>query len=232
MDIELVRAFFAIVASGSLARAVERLHLSQTAASARIRSLEAQMRRPLFVRGKSGAALAPVGEQFLRYATAEEQLLAGLAEAAASRDPTASALLLGEIERAQVVPAEAGLETFAAHLPIVLTKGLHLHVRDDEAGEGAGMAVRGRSTRGWLRNRRGHPRHIAAAPQRSGARTAGGRVVWGDGQAPAGWVLATARLQSWPAMRRSAATRLIARSASACNCAIAASSWAASAWAR
>lgn len=74
MDIELARTFLAIVASGSFARAAERLHLSQTTVSARIRSLEEQMRRPLFVRGKLGASLTPAGEQFLRYAPSLVQL--------------------------------------------------------------------------------------------------------------------------------------------------------------
>jgi DNA-binding transcriptional LysR family regulator len=74
MDIALARTFLAIVASGSFARAAERLHVSQTTVSARVRSLEQQMRRPLFVRGKLGASLTPAGEQFLRYAPALVQL--------------------------------------------------------------------------------------------------------------------------------------------------------------
>jgi LysR family transcriptional regulator, flagellar master operon regulator len=68
MDIELARTFLAIVETGSFVRAAERLNLTQTAVSARIRSLEDQLRRPMFVRNKSGATLTPAGEQFLRYA--------------------------------------------------------------------------------------------------------------------------------------------------------------------
>lgn len=74
MDIELARTFLAIVAAGNFARAAERLHVSQTTVSARIRSLEEQLRRPLFVRNKAGATLTPAGEQFLRYAPALVQL--------------------------------------------------------------------------------------------------------------------------------------------------------------
>src|SRR6185312_1048146 len=68
MDIDLARTFLAIVEAGSFVRAAERLNVTQTAVSARIRSLEEQLRRPRFVRAKSGATLTQAGEQFLRYA--------------------------------------------------------------------------------------------------------------------------------------------------------------------
>lgn len=74
MDIELVRTFLAIVATGSFVRAAERLHVSQTAVSARVRTLEEQLRRRLFVRNKAGASLTPAGEQFLRHAPTLVQL--------------------------------------------------------------------------------------------------------------------------------------------------------------
>lgn len=68
MDIELARTFLAIVEVASFVRAAERLNITQTAVSARIKSLEEQLRRPVFVRNKSGASLTAAGEQFLRYA--------------------------------------------------------------------------------------------------------------------------------------------------------------------
>jgi DNA-binding transcriptional LysR family regulator len=74
MDVELARTFLAIVAAGSFVRAAERLNISQTTVSARVRSLEEQLRRPLFVRNKTGASLTPAGEQFLRHAPALVQL--------------------------------------------------------------------------------------------------------------------------------------------------------------
>jgi LysR family transcriptional regulator, flagellar master operon regulator len=74
MDIELARTFLAIVASGSFVRAAERLNLSQTTVSARVRLLEQQLRRPLFVRSRAGASLTPAGEQFLRHAPGLVQL--------------------------------------------------------------------------------------------------------------------------------------------------------------
>jgi DNA-binding transcriptional LysR family regulator len=74
MDIELARTFLEIVATGSFMRAAERLNVGQTTVSARIRALEAQLGRPLFVRNKSGASLTSAGEQFLRYAPTVVQL--------------------------------------------------------------------------------------------------------------------------------------------------------------
>ncbi|WP_420560546.1 LysR family transcriptional regulator [Tepidicaulis sp.] len=69
MDIELARTFLEIVSAGSFVRAAERLHVTQTAVSARIQALEAQLARPLFVRNKSGARLTPAGREFVQYAT-------------------------------------------------------------------------------------------------------------------------------------------------------------------
>jgi DNA-binding transcriptional LysR family regulator len=68
MDINLARTFLEIVATGNFQRAAERLHVTQTAVSARVRALEELLGRKLFVRNKSGASLTSAGEQFLRYA--------------------------------------------------------------------------------------------------------------------------------------------------------------------
>ena len=61
MDITLARTFLAIVSAGSFARAAERLHVTQTAVSARVQALEAEIGRRLFVRNKAGAHLTPAG---------------------------------------------------------------------------------------------------------------------------------------------------------------------------
>lgn len=74
MDTELVRTFLEIVAAGSFIRAAERLNVAQTTVSARIRTLEERLGRPLFVRHKGGASLTAAGEQFLRYAPTFVQL--------------------------------------------------------------------------------------------------------------------------------------------------------------
>ncbi|MBL0142490.1 MAG: LysR family transcriptional regulator [Betaproteobacteria bacterium] len=68
MDITLARTFLEIMNCGSFVRAAERLHVTQTAVSVRVHTLEALLGRKLFVRNKAGASLTPAGEQFTRYA--------------------------------------------------------------------------------------------------------------------------------------------------------------------
>jgi DNA-binding transcriptional LysR family regulator len=68
MDIGLARTFLEVVASGSFVAAAERLNLTQTAVSARVKALEEQVGRRLFVRNRAGARLTPAGERFRHYA--------------------------------------------------------------------------------------------------------------------------------------------------------------------
>jgi len=70
MDIDQARTFLAVVAHGSFVAAGEQLHVTQTAVSARIRSLEDQLGMRLFVRDRTGARLTSAGDRFVRYATA------------------------------------------------------------------------------------------------------------------------------------------------------------------
>ena len=69
MDIALARTFLEIVATGSFLRAAEKLHVTQTAVGARVRTLEDQIGAKLFMRNKSGATLTPAGERFTRHAS-------------------------------------------------------------------------------------------------------------------------------------------------------------------
>jgi len=69
MDIAAARTFLEIVKAGTFVRAANNLNITQTAVSARVRVLEQQLDRQLFVRNKAGARLTPAGERFLRYAT-------------------------------------------------------------------------------------------------------------------------------------------------------------------
>lgn len=68
MDITLARTFLEIVAAGNFIRAAERLHVTQTAVSVRVQTLEELLGRKLFERSKRGASLTSAGEQFMRYA--------------------------------------------------------------------------------------------------------------------------------------------------------------------
>ena len=74
MDINVARTFLEVVKTGSFVNAAANLNLTQTAVSARIRVLETQLDRPMFIRNKAGARLTPAGEQFLRFATSLVQI--------------------------------------------------------------------------------------------------------------------------------------------------------------
>lgn len=69
MDIDLARTFLEIIRSGSFIATAERLHITQTAVTARVRSLETQLGCRLFVRNRAGARLTSDGERFVTYAT-------------------------------------------------------------------------------------------------------------------------------------------------------------------
>lgn len=69
MDITLARTFLEIAAHGSFVAAAERLHVTQTAVSARVRTLEELVGNTLFLRNKAGATLSAAGEKFLPFAS-------------------------------------------------------------------------------------------------------------------------------------------------------------------
>lgn len=68
MAVDLARTFLEIVRCGSFVGAAERLHLTQTAITARVQSLESQLNCSLFIRNRSGAKLTPNGEVFVDFA--------------------------------------------------------------------------------------------------------------------------------------------------------------------
>lgn len=69
MDIELARTFLEIMHTGSFVQAAERLHVTQTTVTARVRTLEEALDSQLFVRSRSGARLTADGERFVAYAS-------------------------------------------------------------------------------------------------------------------------------------------------------------------
>ncbi|HUV22674.1 MAG TPA: LysR family transcriptional regulator [Gammaproteobacteria bacterium] len=68
MNIESMRAFLEIASTGSFQNAAERLHVTQSAISARIKSLEQRLNRVLFARKRSGIELTDAGIRFQRHA--------------------------------------------------------------------------------------------------------------------------------------------------------------------
>ncbi|MFO7324267.1 MAG: LysR family transcriptional regulator [Pseudomonadota bacterium] len=68
MDTELARTFLTIAETGSFVAASERLHVTQSTVSARIRRLEEWLGAGMFVRERNGSTLTPAGRRFLRHA--------------------------------------------------------------------------------------------------------------------------------------------------------------------
>jgi len=68
MDIDLARTFVEIARYGSLIAAAERLHVTQTAITARVQKLESHLNCKLFIRNRAGAKLTADGEAFVVYA--------------------------------------------------------------------------------------------------------------------------------------------------------------------
>lgn len=74
MDIDRARTFLEIVHTGSFLKAAERLHVTQTTVSARIRTLEEELGRRLFTRNRNGAVLTAAGREFERFAQSFVQI--------------------------------------------------------------------------------------------------------------------------------------------------------------
>jgi DNA-binding transcriptional LysR family regulator len=68
MNIESMRAFLEITSTGSFQQAAERLHITQSAISARIKGIESHFNRRLFQRKRSGIELTDAGTRFFRHA--------------------------------------------------------------------------------------------------------------------------------------------------------------------
>jgi LysR family transcriptional regulator, transcriptional activator of the cysJI operon len=79
-----LRAFAAIVRSGSLSGAAKELYVSQPAISKHLASLEAETGQRLVARGREGAALTPAGQVLADFVLPAEALLANAQRALAA----------------------------------------------------------------------------------------------------------------------------------------------------
>jgi len=68
METELLRTFIEVYRMRSFTRAAENLALTPSAVSARVRQLESEMNRTLFIRSSQHVQLTPAGERMLRHA--------------------------------------------------------------------------------------------------------------------------------------------------------------------
>ncbi len=69
MDVDLARTLLAIVETGSFKEAANKLNVTQSAISARVKTLENAIGKRLLERSKNGIALTAAGEHFYRHAT-------------------------------------------------------------------------------------------------------------------------------------------------------------------
>ena len=68
MNITGLQTFLAIIDAGSLVKASQVLHVTQSTVTARLQALEDEIGQQLLVRQKSGTTLTPAGTKLLRYA--------------------------------------------------------------------------------------------------------------------------------------------------------------------
>lgn len=67
MNLEHMRTFLEVAATGNFNRAAERLNVTQSTVSTRIKALEERLDQALFARLRNGAQLTPAGHQIHRY---------------------------------------------------------------------------------------------------------------------------------------------------------------------
>ena len=70
MDLDQARTFLAVSELGSFVRAADRLNVTQSTVSARIKVLEDRLGTPVFLRSKNGVTLTSAGARFERHAAA------------------------------------------------------------------------------------------------------------------------------------------------------------------
>ncbi|MFZ5825779.1 MAG: LysR family transcriptional regulator [Bacillota bacterium] len=118
--LQYVEAFCAVVDSGSINYAAERLHLSQPALSKQIRALEAELGVQLLVRSSRGVELTPVGRRVYRLARRALAVEAGCRRAAAAwRDPWSGRLTIGAGLTLTLFTLPPVIQTFRERVPDV-----------------------------------------------------------------------------------------------------------------
>lgn len=95
MDLQLLKTFLEVAATGSFGAAAGRLYVTQSAVSLRVNRLETQLGRPLFERTKAGVVLTPAGREFRGFATMILRNWDQARQRVVALDTTASSLTIG-----------------------------------------------------------------------------------------------------------------------------------------
>ncbi|MEQ8931733.1 MAG: LysR family transcriptional regulator [Silicimonas sp.] len=137
MHIDQIRTFLEVVATGNFNRAAENLNVTQSTVSARIRSLEDELGRALFERGRNGARLTAAGDRLLRHGHSMRRLWQRARNDVALPDAYDSSLSLGvtlslweEIELPWVNWMHREASTVSLHVEADYSPGLMRHLRD------------------------------------------------------------------------------------------------------
>ncbi|MEX0758057.1 MAG: LysR family transcriptional regulator, partial [Tistlia sp.] len=137
MHIDQVRTFLEVVATGNFRRAAENLNVTQSTVSARIQSLETELGRPLFERGRKGAALTAAGERLLRHGESMRRLWQRAKTDVALPEAYRASLSLGvapslwdQLELQWVDWMRREAPSVAIHVESDYSPGLMRHLRD------------------------------------------------------------------------------------------------------
>lgn len=136
LDVESLRAFRAVVSSGSVTQAASQLNLTQSAVSWKMKRLEERLGSPLIVRDGRDVALTDLGSELLQHA---EQIVTAHDDAVDSlqRSQLEGTIHLGINDELEVDDVAALLARFQRRHPMV-----RLHVRIGLSGHIAQL-VRG-----------------------------------------------------------------------------------------
>ncbi|WP_419910220.1 LysR substrate-binding domain-containing protein [Hoeflea sp.] len=119
LDLRALEIFRTVAAEGSISKAAAKLNRVQSNVSTRIKQLEEQVQKTLFLRRNRGLTLTPDGELLLAYADRFLQLTIETTEALQDGKPS-GVFRIGAME-----------STAAARLPDILARYNHLHTDVD-----------------------------------------------------------------------------------------------------
>jgi LysR family transcriptional regulator, cell division regulator len=119
MDIADLRVFEAVARAGGMNRAAVELNTVQSNITARIKSLEVDMGRPLFERRPRGVALTAAGRRLLPYAVRAMRLIADARCAVRDDGLPRGLLTIGSLETTAALRLTPLLAGYAANYPDV-----------------------------------------------------------------------------------------------------------------
>lgn len=145
-SIRVLRTFIAVATEGSFAAAADRVALTQAAVGQQMRTLEADLRRPLFERQGKTVMLNDAGRELLPSVRELVSLYERMLASAPSQEPMAGTVHLGAVVSAVRPLIQATLDLKARHpaleLHVSAAKSMELIARVESGELDAAIAVR------------------------------------------------------------------------------------------